>query len=76
MINEVDPMAPSLSWVFRLSRRVATKMKVANAHHPGNGERAAYKLAPASSAAEAAASTRGYTFEVRAIWDRMGDPAF
>ena len=37
MMNDVDPIAPSRSWVFRLSSRVATKMKVTAGHHPGNG---------------------------------------
>jgi hypothetical protein len=39
MMKEVVPFAASLSCVLRVSRRLATKMKVANGHQPGNGRR-------------------------------------
>ena len=39
MMNEVEPIAPKRSCVFRLSSRVATNTNVIIAHHPGNARR-------------------------------------
>jgi hypothetical protein len=36
-MKEVEPLASTLNWVFRVSRTNAMRRKLAKAHHPGNG---------------------------------------
>ena len=38
MMKDVEPLAASRSRVLRSPSRIATKMKVANGHQPGNGK--------------------------------------
>src|SRR5262245_51437177 len=57
MMKEVVPVAARRSCVFRFSRKLATKMKVATGHQPGKGSRKADTADTQSAAAAATAQT-------------------
>ena len=57
MMKEIEPLAATRSRVLRLSRRVATKMKVAKGHQPGNGSRSRHTTTPITRDAAATPAT-------------------
>src|SRR4051812_49428797 len=74
MRKEVEPLAANLNWVLRPSSRVATKRKVANGHHPGNGSRVDQTAAPESAAAIATVKTNRLRRVSRDIEVKAWDP--
>ena len=72
--RDVDPFAPSLSCVLRLSSRVATKMSVKSGHQPGNGKRTDHIAAPHIAAAAVTKATKRYIRVWRGMSNRYGDP--
>jgi len=51
MMKDVEPFTESRNSVLRVSRRDATKTKVARGHHPGKGRRMGQIVAAAMAAA-------------------------
>src|SRR4051794_1894119 len=74
MMKEVDPFAPSLRGVLRLSSKVATKRNVARGHQPGKGRRTVWTAAPESAAAVATAPTNRVSRLSRDIAEGTGIP--
>ncbi len=67
MMNDVEPFAESRNCVFRLSRSIATRTKVAIGHQPGNGRRICQTVAPVRAAAVATDVTNRCNRKSRAI---------
>jgi hypothetical protein len=60
VINDVEPFAPSLNWVFEVSSRVETRRNVMRGHQPGNGKRVGHRLAAHSAAAAVTSATNSW----------------
>ena len=74
IMNDVDPLAASRSWVLRVSKSVATNTNVTSGHQPGNGRRTAQTAAPDNAAAAATIATKIEIRAVRGIRNKVGDP--
>jgi hypothetical protein len=61
VINEVEPRAPSLNFVFKVSRSVETKRNVRRGHQPGNGKRAGQRAVAQSAATAVTSVTKKLT---------------
>jgi hypothetical protein len=74
-MNDVEPFAPSLNCVLRVSSNEATKRNVASGHQPGNDSRAGKRIAAQAAAASATITTKRL---IRAVRDmrKMGIPVF
>jgi hypothetical protein len=72
-MKDVEPFAPSLNCVLRVSSNEATKRNVASGHQPGKASRLGHRLAAQAIAASATTITKKL---IRAVRDmrRMGIP--
>jgi hypothetical protein len=73
IMKDVEPFAPSLNCVLRVSSNEATKRKVASGHQPGKANRLGHRLAAPAVAASATTTTKEL---IRAVRDmrKMGIP--
>src|SRR6185312_15184999 len=74
MMKEVEPLAPSLSCVLRLSSSVATKTSVKSGHQPGNGRRTDQTAPPHTIAAAVTKATNRCIRVWRGMSNRYGGP--
>jgi hypothetical protein len=59
-MNDVEPFAPILNWVFSVSSNVETKRNVIRGHQPGNGKRVGQRLAAHNAASAVISATKNW----------------